>query len=81
MRSKGETKFVALVAQLSQLSRLLRLLQILLANSVYWLRRGPHTTPGRDKSGPYTLGVASLAVYGEFASSICCTCFEEIYMD
>ena len=30
----------------------LQLRQILLANSVYWLRRGPHTTPGRDKSGP-----------------------------
>ena len=41
-----------------------------MANSVYWLRREPHITPGPDLSGPYALGVASLALYGEFASSI-----------
>ncbi len=30
----------------------------------------PTQPPGRDKSGPYALGIASLAVYGHFATYI-----------
>ena len=30
----------------------------------------PTPLPGRDKSGPYALGIASLAIYGQFANNI-----------
>ncbi len=30
----------------------------------------PRPTPGRDKSGPYAIGIASLAGYGHFATNI-----------
>jgi len=30
----------------------------------------PTLPPGRDKSGPYALGIASLALYGQCATKI-----------
>jgi len=55
------------LAQLKTAHFLLFKLLILLAKCA-----PPH--PGRDKSGPYALGIASLAVFGDFANSIsyCC---------
>ncbi len=36
----------------------------------YWWRSVARPHPGRDQSGPYALGIASLAVLGHFATSL-----------